>query len=580
MRFAIRVDASVQIGSGHVMRCLTLAQALRERGGRVSFICRVLPGHLCDVIAAAGHDVLRLPEPSAAAASSNEGTSHHEAWLVVDWRTDARQTIDLLQRSAPVDYLIVDHYALDHRWEGALRPHVGGIMVIDDLADRDHDCDLLLDQNYYEGFGTRYDARVPASCRKLLGPRFVLLRPEFSEARRRMRKRDGVVRRGLVFIGGADPTCETEKALRAIRAIRRPEITWDVIVGASNPNRQRIEAACREQPNVRFHVQVRDIASRMVDADLAIGAGGMSVWERIALGLPALTVAIAEHQQEILEAAVQLGVAKHLGRAADVSVDDLAGALSDLISHPDQFRELAAGAASISAIDGYGAERACQALMRSPLRITLVSQSDSWINEYLPRLSELLQSDGHTVQTVHEVDRIPDGDLAFFLGFGQIVPGPVLARHRHNLVVHESALPEGKGWSPLTWQILEGKNEIPITLFEAAEAVDSGDIYLTGTMRFNGLELVNELRRTQAMATIELCMQFVRSYPEILSAARKQTGPSTFYRRRGPQDSRLDPDQTIRSQFNLLRVVDNDRYPAFFEIDGERYVLRIERKPQ
>lgn len=146
---------------------------------------------------------------------------------------------------------------------------------------------------------------------------------------------------------------------------------------------------------------------------------------------------------------------------------------------------------------------------------------------------------------------------------------------RHNLVVHESDLPHGKGWSPLTWQILEGKNQIPVTMIEAEEKVDSGVIYAQEWIDFQGHELVEELRAAQAKATIRLCEKFVSRYPGIVDAAREQTGEENFYPRRKPGDSRLDPDMTIREQFNLLRVVDNENYPAWFEMGGQRYVVKI-----
>jgi methionyl-tRNA formyltransferase len=190
-------------------------------------------------------------------------------------------------------------------------------------------------------------------------------------------------------------------------------------------------------------------------------------------------------------------------------------------------------------------------------------------------IAQLLEL-GHKVAWKHEVKEIGSGDLAFFLSCGQIVPPEILKKHHHNLVVHESNLPEGKGWSPLTWQILEGKNEIPICLFEAQETVDSGEIYLKDTLKFKGTELVDELRSVQAMTTIEMCLKFVRGYPEIVLKAQKPKGNFSYYKKRKPQDSQIDVDKTIGEQFNLLRVVDNERYPAFFEIDGERFVFKIE----
>jgi methionyl-tRNA formyltransferase len=149
---------------------------------------------------------------------------------------------------------------------------------------------------------------------------------------------------------------------------------------------------------------------------------------------------------------------------------------------------------------------------------------------------------------------------------------------KHNLVVHESDLPLGKGWSPLTWQILEGKNRIPVTMIEAEKKVDSGVIYAQEWMEFQSHELVEELRAAQAEATIRLCKKFVREYPGIVDSAREQKGEESFYSKRKPEDSRLDPDKSIREQFNLLRVVDNEKYPAFFDMHGQRYLLKIKKK--
>ena len=164
------------------------------------------------------------------------------------------------------------------------------------------------------------------------------------------------------------------------------------------------------------------------------------------------------------------------------------------------------------------------------------------------------------------------------LSCSQLVKPDLLKRHKHNLVVHESDLPKGKGWSPMTWQVLEGLNEIPVTLFEAEDAVDSGQVYLQGKMQLEGHELVDELREMQAEVTLDLCRRFVREYPVIIQQAVFQSGVESYYCRRRPEDSRLDPYKTIAEQFNLLRVVDNERYPAFFDWKGRRYIIRIEKQ--
>lgn len=207
--------------------------------------------------------------------------------------------------------------------------------------------------------------------------------------------------------------------------------------------------------------------------------------------------------------------------------------------------------------------------------IALVSDAGSWIQPYVDGLGERLRQYGHRVVCFHDFDRQKKYDMVFLLSYSKIVSPDDLKRNRHNLVVHESALPQGKGWSPLTWQILEGKNRIPITLFEADEKVDAGQIYLQKELCFRGDELLTELHDLQGRATIELCEEYVTRYPAVLAEAHKQEGTESFYPRRTPKDSKIDMEQSLADQFNLLRTVDNERYPAYFERDGHKYILKI-----
>ena len=182
---------------------------------------------------------------------------------------------------------------------------------------------------------------------------------------------------------------------------------------------------------------------------------------------------------------------------------------------------------------------------------------------------------GHTVSWAHGHEGQSAADFCFCLSYERLLPAETRALFQHTLVVHESDLPQGKGWSPLTWQILEGRNRIAVTLFEATDGLDSGVIYAQRRLEFQGHELVDELRTAQATATLDLCRWFVDQFPASLDHARVQEGEETFYPRRRREDSRLDPDKTLAEQFNLLRVVDNERYPAYFEWRGRRYTLVV-----
>jgi len=198
------------------------------------------------------------------------------------------------------------------------------------------------------------------------------------------------------------------------------------------------------------------------------------------------------------------------------------------------------------------------------------------LNDWIPTLLADWLEEGHTVRWVHHPHELASGDFCFLLGCGQLVKPDKLRLHKHNLVVHESDLPHGRGWSPMTWQVLEGAQCIPVTLMEAVDDVDAGKIYLQEWMELEGHEFIDELRAVQAGATQRLCRRFVQNYPAIVDKARPQTGEPTWYPRRLPAESEIDPYRPLVDQFNLLRVVDNLRYPAFFRYAGRRYLLSIE----
>lgn len=210
-----------------------------------------------------------------------------------------------------------------------------------------------------------------------------------------------------------------------------------------------------------------------------------------------------------------------------------------------------------------------------PYVIQVLTDAGSWISPYVDELAQEWELAGHTVRIAHKVEQSLPADFCFCLSFSRIVSAEVRKQYRHTLVVHESDLPKGRGWAPMTWQILDGENRIPVTLIEAVDAVDAGPIYLQEWITLDGTELNPEWRLLQARATQDLCMQWVKAYPAIVDTARPQTGRGSTYARRRPVDSRLDPSKTLAEQFNLLRVVDNQNYPAFFEMGGRLYRIRI-----
>ncbi|WP_237141659.1 UDP-2,4-diacetamido-2,4,6-trideoxy-beta-L-altropyranose hydrolase [Selenomonas sp. oral taxon 126] len=323
---AIRVDSSEQIGSGHLMRCLTLAERLRKDGAVVHFICRELSGNLNHLVREQGFSLHILPRHT-----DHPALTGYVAWLTVPQVVDAEETGEILSRMQPVNCLVVDSYALDAVWEQRLRPLVREIFVIDDLANRPHDCDVLLDQNYYREMRHRYDGLVPPACKLLLGPSHALLREEFYEAREKIGVRDGVLRRILVFYGGSDTTRETEKAIRALVQLQLPSVAVDVVVGGSNSHRAYIEELCAAHDFLHYHCQVSNMAELMAHADLCLGAGGTTTWERCFLGLPAIVTAVAENQIQICEDCAEADYIRYLGRWDEVTVGDIAAAVQKCI---------------------------------------------------------------------------------------------------------------------------------------------------------------------------------------------------------------------------------------------------------
>jgi UDP-2,4-diacetamido-2,4,6-trideoxy-beta-L-altropyranose hydrolase len=329
----IRVDASAAIGTGHVTRCLALANALRDRGSTVVFVCREHEGHLCDYVDASGFTVCRLAPPEWSASAS--GRDDYAAWLGVPQGLDADQTLACRhEHDSPADWLVVDHYGLDAVWENRVRNVALNTLVIDDIANRPHACQILLDQNLNRSPKERYRSLVPPDCHLLLGPQYALLREEFANVASELRARSGHVGRILIFFGGTDSSGETLKACRAVAAAIPDDVTVDVVAGAANPRREDIVCFCRTDVRFHYHCQITNMAELIRDADLAIGAGGTTAWERTFLGLPTMTVAVAENQVDGSEALAAAGAIRYLGTSDAVTPAQIRATLRDLLGRP------------------------------------------------------------------------------------------------------------------------------------------------------------------------------------------------------------------------------------------------------
>jgi len=346
------------------MRCLTLAETLRERGARTRFVCRAHPGGLIELPQQRGISVSALPEPKGAHPDTDP--ERYADWLGVTQDEDAQQTIQALQGEHP-DWLIVDHYGLGSAWERTLRGHAGKLLVIDDLANRQHDCDLLLDQNYSIGGSARYRKLVPEGAALALGPRYALLRREYLQHRKALRAREGTVRRVMIFFGGSDPHNMTGMALDALSGAEFERLEVDVVIGPNNAHRAFLHRAVVARPRTKSYGQRPHLADLMAQADLAIGAGGTTTWERLCLGLPSLAVSIAENQEPTCEALSGAGLLRYLGRHDEVQASTIARELSVCIAKPETLVELSDR--SKLAVDGLGAMRLAEYLDPTPVEL-------------------------------------------------------------------------------------------------------------------------------------------------------------------------------------------------------------------
>jgi UDP-2,4-diacetamido-2,4,6-trideoxy-beta-L-altropyranose hydrolase len=367
MMIAFRVDGSLQIGTGHVMRCLTLADALRNRGMQCNFLCRPHQGHLLELINQRGHHVLALRQSDNCSELGFNDTAHAH-WLGVNWETDAKDTLNALSEhfgNQIIDWLVVDHYSLDARWEQALRPKSRRIMVIDDLADRPHDCDLLLDQNL--GRKTQdYDELLKGSAVKLIGPSYALLRPEFASMRQQSltrRRKNPQLHRLLITMGGVDKNNATEQVLAVLQNCVLPaDFKITVVMGLNAPWLSQVQAQAVKIPcKVEVLVGVNNFSQIMADSDLAITAAGGTVWELCSLGVPSFLLVLSRNQISGCIALQNAGAAIALE-----SIQQLESLWNDTLAKDSPNKILLNLSSAASAItDGDGCKRATHYIMKN-----------------------------------------------------------------------------------------------------------------------------------------------------------------------------------------------------------------------
>ena len=353
------------------MRCLTLADELQRCGIDAVFVCRKFDGDLISFIGKRGYTVVALEQPVAPNVGLTSMDPPHAQWLEVSWQHDAEETIQLLkQKCIDIDLVIVDHYALDYRWHRFFRQYTKKLMVIDDLADRRLDCDLLLDQTYGRE-ECDYLELVPDGCKLLLGTKYCLLRPQFVQKRREAIERRAMksgIHRILVCMGGSDPDNVSSVVLAGLEKVYWQNIVEiDVVLGRSAPYLAEVkEKASRSALDIQVHSDVENMAELILEADLGIGAGGTTSWERCCLGLPTFTLITAANQQRVVEGLCTAGATMS---SSQISSDMISAGVKKMISDDDVYQKFATH--SFAVTDGKGGEKVVRTMVENMSRIIL-----------------------------------------------------------------------------------------------------------------------------------------------------------------------------------------------------------------
>jgi UDP-2,4-diacetamido-2,4,6-trideoxy-beta-L-altropyranose hydrolase len=336
MNVVFRVDSSFNIGSGHLMRCITLANKLNKSAKlKCTFITRDHDGNFNDLVTSNGFKLILLVN-----VEYNEQVKGFSEWLGTSQQADAIQTLAGLKDNCieKIDILVVDHYSLDVFWEKQFRDISKKIIVIDDLANREHCCDIILDQNIAPNYARRYDNLIPVVSKKYLGISYCLLRDEFLVAKSSIKVRSKLSN-VVIFFGGVDKDNATLKLLNLLVVKLTCFEVVNVIVGQSNPFKGQIEAFCKKYNNCYYLEQISNIAEIFSQSDLAIGAGGSTTGERIFLGLPSIVFSIADNQVEICKYLHEQGYITFLGDQSEIGRTKIISELDKYINSPHLLKQ-------------------------------------------------------------------------------------------------------------------------------------------------------------------------------------------------------------------------------------------------
>jgi len=352
------------------MRCLALAKELYEKNTEIVFVCRDLPGNICDKIKSYGFTVFLLPFTPEFNTPTDQLNNLSNSIIY----EDASSTCEILSSYPLFDWLILDHYSLDQKWEDVVQPIAKRIFVIDDMANRPHNCDAILDQNLHKDMEYRYQNLLKTNCRQFMGPRYALLRSEFKKQRQVFQEKNKTIETLLIMFGGTDPDNETLKVLQALITIENIDIQINVIISEKNQYLNKIRTLIGQIKNACLISNPNNVAELMANADLAIGAGGSSSWERCCVGLPSVLVSMAENQEEVCASLSDAGAAIYIGSTKTTTVSQYKYLIPYLINNPEHVDRMRKRAREL--VDGRGCERIKKWIYTPDIKLRFAGKND------------------------------------------------------------------------------------------------------------------------------------------------------------------------------------------------------------
>jgi UDP-2,4-diacetamido-2,4,6-trideoxy-beta-L-altropyranose hydrolase len=650
LRVFFRCDSGQYIGSGHLSRCLILANHLAKYGYRIEFISRNHEGNFNHLIL---NNNFKLNQLILKKSIVNNKKSSHKSWLGASVEEDVEDTLERIKDSDSA-LLIVDHYAIDERWEKLVKNSVKKIIVIDDLADRKHFCDILIDNNYVESFQSRYKNLTNHDCIQLLGPNYSFINPSFIPYKKNESNCVKEVKNILIYMGGGDVNGITLNLLNFFIS----NYDYKVTAVSSDPKSIKSKIPKNKQSNIEILPYQKDLSKLFSSSDMIVGGGGVAVWERLFLAVPSVIISVADNQLPACEYLKKQGVINYYGHftnfndksfrkffdhALNFYSKSTVGKWKDLIDGNGlnrltkiinekefcknitlvseayltkgtnkiylEINNLKVGSISHSVnknvvnysyklIKGFKKSATFSNLIffklserynnifkkgnslyysqstgKKRYKVSLLIDKNSWINEYIGDLITFLLKNSCSVSLVHNQNDLSIGDYCFLLGCSQFVKSSVKKKFKKILVVHESDLPKGRGWSPLTWEILNNNDKFVVSLIEINDCIDAGNIFIKKSFTLKGNELNYQWKKIQAKYSFMVIRDFLLLKNK--NVFIRQQGNVSYYKQRKPEDSELNINLPIIDQFNLLRVVDNESYPAFFKFKNSKFVLKI-----